>query len=221
VALLMLGLVVGNLLNGLPLDAEGNYRGGVLELPSPLGITVALLNVAMMATHGALYLGLRAEGELAAWARGRASTAWGAYVGLTVAALIAATTARTGLAANFNAHPSLWALPALTFLAVVVIGILNTLGQRRAAFAASVLGVVGMLASAVAAIFPRLVPAAIPAYSLTIAGAASSEPALQAMLIVAPIGVPLVLAYTILLYWTFSGRVTAPEAEEGHSGRPE
>jgi cytochrome bd ubiquinol oxidase subunit II len=213
VVLLLLGMVVGNLLNGLPLDAQGNYTGDVWDLLNPLGITVGLLNVAMMATHGALYLGLRVEGELVEWARRKASTAWGAYVALTVATLATAAAARTDLTANFNARPLLWALPLLTLVVIVLIGILNTMGWRRSAFAASVLGILGLLGTAVVAMFPRIVPAAPAAHSLTIAGASASETALQAMLVVAIIGMPLVLAYTAWLYWTFRAPVQAERAE--------
>jgi cytochrome d ubiquinol oxidase subunit II len=55
------------------------------------------------------------------------------------------------------------------------------------------------------------VPATPAAHSLTIAGASASATALHAMLIVAIIGMPLVLAYTAWLYWTFRAPVRAEE----------
>lgn len=215
VALLMLGLVVGNLLHGLPLDAAGNYTGRVRDLFNPLALTAALLNVAMMTTHGALYCTLRAAGELRAWAQRVAATAWGAYVAMAVGVLMTATTAPSGLLTNYTAQPLLWALPATALLAILAVGFLNLLGSHRAAFAVSVLAILGVLGSAVVAIFPRLVPAVDPALSLTIANSASSDVALQAMLVVAAIGMPIVLAYTIWLYRTFRAPVDAepPEAD--------
>ncbi|NPV49245.1 MAG: cytochrome d ubiquinol oxidase subunit II [Armatimonadetes bacterium] len=217
VALFMLGLVVGNLLNGLQLDAAGNYTGRVRDLLNPLALTTALLNMAMMTTHGALYLALRAQGELRTWVQRVAGTAWGAYVAMVVAVLMAATTARSGLMANYTAQPVLWTLPAMALLAVLAVGLLNHRGNHRAAFSVSVLAILGLLGSAVVAIFPRLVPAVDPARSLTIAGSASSDVALQAMLVVAALGMPIVLAYTAWLYWTFRAPV---DAEPPRSASP-
>jgi len=207
-ALLMLGLVIGNLLHGLRLDAEGNFTGRVGDLLNPPAVTVALLNVAMMTTHGALYAVLRAEGDLRTWARRVAGTAWGAYVAMAVVTLLVATGHRD-LPANYAAQPTLWILPLLTLLIIIASGLLNLLGRSREAFIASVLGILGMLGSAVAALYPRLVPATDPALSLTIANSAASETALRAMLIVAAIGMPIVLAYTAWLYWTFRAPVDA------------
>ena len=215
-ALLLLGLVVGGILNGLPLDAVGNFTGGLADLLTPLGVVIGLLSVALMMMHGALYLCLRLEGDLLAWARSRASTAWGATVGLTLATAGAATTAHADLSANFWARPALWTLPVVTGLAIVLTGFLNARGRSRLAFGASVLGILGLLATGIVAVFPRIVPATEPARSLTIAGASSSETALHAMLVVALVGMPVVLAYTAWLYWTFH----KPVSHEEPAGKP-
>jgi cytochrome bd ubiquinol oxidase subunit II len=56
--------------------------------------------------------------------------------------------------------------------------------------------------------FPNLVlsqPA--PEHSLTVYNAASSRKTLGIMLTIALIGVPIVLAYTISIYWIFRGKV--------------
>jgi cytochrome d ubiquinol oxidase subunit II len=46
-----------------------------------------------------------------------------------------------------------------------------------------------------------------PAHSLTIYNAASSPRTLAIMLTIALIGIPVVLAYTISIYWIFRGKV--------------
>jgi cytochrome d ubiquinol oxidase subunit II len=43
--------------------------------------------------------------------------------------------------------------------------------------------------------------------SLTIHNGASSEKTLTVMLVIAAIGMPLVLAYTSIIYWVFRGKV--------------
>ena len=46
-----------------------------------------------------------------------------------------------------------------------------------------------------------------PANSVTIFSAASSPKTLTIMLIIAAVGMPFVLAYTAVIYWTFRGKV--------------
>jgi cytochrome d ubiquinol oxidase subunit II len=115
--------------------------------------------------------------------------------------------------ASFHQSPALWAVPLLALLLLLFTGIANLYGQRRLAFGASVASILALLLTGVAATFPALVRAIDPAHSLTLSNASSSETALHAMLIVALVGMPIVLAYTFWLYRTFRGPVSHhPEA---------
>jgi len=60
--------------------------------------------------------------------------------------------------------------------------------------------------------FPRIVPSSTDlAYSLTIYNAASTPRTQTAMLIIALIGMPLVIAYTAYIYRVFKGKVVLTE----------
>jgi cytochrome d ubiquinol oxidase subunit II len=59
-----------------------------------------------------------------------------------------------------------------------------------------------------AGIFPNVVISTInPDYSLTIYNAASSQKTLYTMLVIALIGMPFVIGYTVTIYWIFRGKV--------------
>ncbi len=210
-ALFMLGMIVGNLMNGLPLNEHGDWSGSHWQVFNPLAIILGLLANSLMASHGALYLGLRLEGDLLDWARAKASLAWGVSLALLLAAAAAGAAARTNLAANYEASPGLWVLPIAALTALVLTGFLNVWRQPKAAFAASVVSIVGLLCAAFVAMFPRIVPAAIEANSLTISATSSSPYTLRAMLIIALIGVPIMLGYTAFVYWLFRARVSHEE----------
>ena len=64
--------------------------------------------------------------------------------------------------------------------------------------------------------FPNLVVASADSIgpSITVASAASSDTALGCMAIIACIGVPIILAYHIIVYRVFYGRLDAKEVEE-------
>jgi cytochrome d ubiquinol oxidase subunit II len=56
--------------------------------------------------------------------------------------------------------------------------------------------------------FPNLVRGTDASTSLSIQNAPSPDGTLTTMLVIAGIGIPLVLAYTISIYWIFRGKVT-------------
>jgi len=61
-------------------------------------------------------------------------------------------------------------------------------------------------------LFPRLVPSSTDlGYSLTVRNASSSQTTLAAMLVIAAIGMPLVILYTVVIHRVFRGRVVLDE----------
>jgi len=69
-----------------------------------------------------------------------------------------------------------------------------------------------MLGQAALSLYPRFVPSSIDIdYSLTIYNASSSILTLQTMLVIALIGVPIVIAYSIFIHYVFRGKVEITE----------
>ncbi|HEY3375851.1 MAG TPA: cytochrome d ubiquinol oxidase subunit II [Armatimonadota bacterium] len=207
VATLLFGVAFGNILHGLPLDRVGNFTGAFFSLLNPFAVLIGLVNCAMLATHGALYLSLRTRGELAAQTRTWALRAWWTYLPLALVAVIAAIATQPHLLRNYIALPALWLLPALALLAILLIGRFTARGQAAPAFAASAAGIALLLIAAAAGLFPTLVPAlGHPAWNLTVMDS-SSPLTLTVMLIITFIGMVLVAIYTTWVYRTFSGPV--------------
>ncbi|MHB9024656.1 MAG: cytochrome d ubiquinol oxidase subunit II [Armatimonadota bacterium] len=212
IATLLFGVAFGNIMRGLPLNALGNSTGSFFGLLNPFAILIGLLNCAMLATHGALYLSMRTRDDLAAQTRAWARGAWLAYLPLTLIAVIAAAATQPHLLKNYLAVPVLWLLPVLALASVVLIGYFNARALPGRAFAASVAGIALLLISAAAALFPTMVPAlGNPVWSLTAANSSSSPLTLTVMLIIALVGMTLVAIYTTWVYRTFSGPVQADE----------
>ncbi|WP_410668828.1 cytochrome d ubiquinol oxidase subunit II [Amycolatopsis sp. cmx-4-68] len=114
------GMFLGNLVLGLPLDADGSPSGSVVALFSPYAVLWGLGFVALFCLQGAAFLAVRAPAELSGRAVRLArafsapvlaflvvATAWGAFVldgvtgfGVAVAVLafVAFLVARVGLA---------------------------------------------------------------------------------------------------------------------------
>ena len=209
---LLLGVALGNMLNGLPLDETKNYDGTFFNLLNPYSLLIGLVGFAMIATHGALFIVLKSDGELRERARRWAASAWLAYLALFLVAGAVTLLTKPQLLTNHKGVSILWVVPVAMLVAIGLIGLFNHLGRARMAFVGSALSIAGMMGMAGASLYPNLVPASnLPERSLTIFNASSSALTLKAMLIVSLVGMPIVLAYTIWLYRVFAGKPVLEE----------
>ncbi len=88
----------------------------------------------------------------------------------------------------------------------------NIRQRDLAAFFSSGAFIVGMLASAAFGMYPDVLPAVKPAYSLTIQNASASQYGLTVGLVWWSIGMVLAIVYFILTYRLFWGKVSLTQA---------
>lgn len=201
---LLFGVAMGNILRGLPLDSVGNYTGTFFTLLNPYSLLVGVTGLALFATHGALFAALRTTGELEQRAKKWAIRSWWAYLVLLLVTVVITLRTEGQLRTNL-----ITAVPLTLMLATVLItGSLLTQDRIRAAFISSSLAIAATFITLATALFPNMVPALEnPANNLTLANSSSSPLTLKTMLILALIGVPIVLVYTIWVHLAFRGKV--------------
>lgn len=207
---LLLGVAAGNVLQGIPMDAHGDYAGiPLLGLLTPFTLLCGVLGLALFLSLGARWIALKAP-------QGSALQKRAAKLGmpLQVAALV--VFALAGVVFFVLLQPELTAstgILRILFAVLFVVGIVGSLAMQKKsdlwAFlcqACSVFCLVGLWA---ASLFPSLVVATADSVgqSITIANGSSSELSLMWMTIIACIGVPLVLVYHFIIYRTFRGRI--------------
>jgi cytochrome d ubiquinol oxidase subunit II len=222
---LFFGAALANVVRGVPLGADNyfflplwtNWRTGenpgILDWYTVIGGVVALV---ALATHGALWLVIKAPGELEIRARRAASTLWMVLLVVTLISLPATIAVRPAALANYRAHPVLFAIPLL--VVATLIGMLSFTRQRKplAAFVSSCLYLVFMLVGAAAGLYPTLLPSSSdPARDITIANALTGAHSLHVGLVWWSLGLILALGYIFTSYFLFRGKVTA-EAGYGH-----
>lgn len=207
-ATLLFGVAVGNAMLGIPLDRAGNFTGTFADQVNPYTLLVGLMTVALFAMHGGLFLYLKTEGDFQARLRDWMWRSWGfflvAYM-LTTMYTLALVPRAT---ANFEHWP--WAAVVVVVNVLAVANIPRTLHWNRPAqsFASSCVVIATLIMLFGLALFPNLVTASNDAaFSVTVFNAASSPKTLTIMLVIALIGMPFVLAYTGIIYWTFRGKV--------------
>ena len=207
---LLFGVAVGNVLRGVPVTAGGEWAGHFLGLLNPYALLVGLVTLSFFTLHGALYLRLKVEGALEARLARCIPGLWAAFAILYAVATAATVWVSPFLFEGARANPILAALAVLVVASVAAIPLLSRAGRPGAAFAASSVAIASMVGVAAASMFPRLVPSSLDlASSLTAYNASSSPRTLGVMLVIALVGVPIMLGYTIFVYWLFRGKVPA------------
>ena len=242
---LVFGVAFGNLLQGVPFRIDSDMRvlyegGGLFELLNPFGIMCGLVSVAMLTTHGAVYLTVKAEGPVkeraAAYVRigalvtvvlfilagiwtafglkGYAITSAIAVDGPSNPLLKTVTQVRGQWFANFGIHKWMMLAPALAIIGPLAT-LMFTAGRRAGlAFVTSAIGIFGIISTAGVSMFPFLMPSDImPSASLTVWDATSSQLTLFVMLVATLIFLPIVLAYTGFVFRVLKGPVTAKQIE--------
>ena len=216
IAPLVLGIALGNLLAGLPIDQDGSFTGRVWSIFTGFGVWTGLTLVALCLLHGATFLAIRTTGDL----RQRA-TRWSRMLGLVAFAMVAVFAVWTAV----MAQPG-W--PAYLLLAVALIAILGAFlagrgGAEKAAFTATAIAIAAAVGSLFASLFPRVIVSSTSSdYSLTVAGAASSDYALTVMTVVAAVFFPIVLLYQGYTYLVLRRRIggRAAAASAGREPQP-
>jgi len=203
------GVILGGLIQGIRVE-NGAYAGGALDWATPFAFVCGLGVTAGHALLGATWLVMKTEGELAERSRAHAKVLL-----LAVLCFMAVVSLWTPLAfpriyERWFSMPNilfLWWVPLVTALIAFAAWKWLDQGHGARAFCATIalflLGYLGLVIST----FPYLVPP-----SLTIWDAAAAPESQIFALIGTLIMLPIILGYTVFIYWVFRGKVREGEA---------
>ncbi len=202
------GAAIGTMIRGIPVT-DGQFAGGPFDWLAPFPILCGIGLVCGYALIGASWLVLKSDGDLRAWAYRRIP--WlvaGVVVFLTVAF---ATTIdirdQIGdivrrLEASFGDRAWAAAFPAIGVLALI--GVL--VGARKQwdglPFPMTALFFLMSLLTLAAMFWPYMIP-----YSITVQNAAAPAQSLEFMLYAGVVVLPVIIAYTVVVYWIFRGKL--------------
>jgi cytochrome bd ubiquinol oxidase subunit II len=215
--IIVFGAALGNVLRGVPLGNDHYFfvplwtnfqpgtQPGILDW---FTILCAVIALAAVCIHGALYIILKTRGDLNARLRRVVARLWPVLVVLSAAGVWAAVSIRPRLLDNYRAAPAGWIIPALVAAGLAGMFYFTRTGQERAAFLSSCLYIAATLSGAAFALYPTLLPSSgDPAYSITIQNAAAGPSSLSIGLIWWGVGMVLALGYFFVIYGMFRGKV--------------
>ncbi len=209
----LLGVVLGNILQGIAIDDTYHYRGGgFFEFLNPYAIMTGLTSLSLFMMHGAIYLILKTEGRLFAKLTLLLKKSVIFFIVIFSITTLYTLIYIPHLSDKFRDTPILFAVPLLAFLSIANVPRLASKRRYLQAFLFSALTISLLLVLVAIELYPNLLMSTIdPAYNITIYNAASSTKSLKIMLIMTAIGGPLVLGYTAFVYKTFKGKVKLDE----------
>jgi len=209
---LLIGVALGNIAWGISLDSSHEYIGSFWDLLNPYAVLVGVTTVALFMMHGAIYAMMKTADDLQAKIRGWANRTIIAFIVCYALTTIATLIYLPHMLAHMRNFPIWFILPILNVLAIANIPREIHHGRDFRAFLSSCASMAALLALFGLGLFPNLILSSPDvANSLNIYNAASSAKTLKIMLIMALIGMPLVIAYTVSIYWIFRGKVKINE----------
>ncbi len=203
------GLVLGNLVQGIPLDQHKDFVGTFLSFVRPYPIVFGITTVSLFSMHGAIFLLMKTEGALheyiKSWIQRCIWFFLGCYCLLTVLTFYYAHY----MTVRITGHWLLMLIPILALCFVFNIMKQVKKNNNGWAFISSCISIVLLLSLFAIGTFPILVRSNInpEQYSLVISNSASSALTLKVLLYIVVIGLPLVLGYGTYIYRIFRGKV--------------
>ncbi|WP_128545840.1 cytochrome d ubiquinol oxidase subunit II [Larkinella soli] len=209
---LLFGLVLGNLIQGIPLDKDHQFVGRLRDFFNPYALLIAVTVLSLFMLHGAMYLAMKTEDRLYAKMTVLINQTSKFFILCFITASMATLIYVPHMEAIFHKHPVLFVFPVTAVL--IVLNIRRMVEQRRylRGFISSGVTTALLMVLFALGLYPNLVLSRThPEGHISIYEAASTDQSLRTMLLFAAIGMPLVLTYTVFVFWTFRGKVKLEE----------
>ncbi len=202
-ATFVFGMAAGNLIAGMSLNERGEYAGSLLNLFGIYPLATGTLAVATFSLHGVMFLYLKTTGQINDRLSKWMWHFWGVYLVLYILVSMLTLIENPHVIETIKQAP--WAIPIVILNVICVANMPRTIYSQKfgQAFISSCVNILCLVTLFGISTFPNLVYSTGTGPSLTLENAASSQGTLWLMTIIAMIGVPFILSYTAVIYWTF------------------
>ncbi len=208
---ILLGVALGNIIIGVPIAADMEFAGSFVGLLNPYSIFLGLTAVLLLRMHGNIFMSLKTDGDYQKVFSSKIIISEVYFIIFLIILTVWTLVEYPHMTENFS-NPVCYIVPLLMLLSIIYIPIGVKKGSYFKAFIASSFIILANISLAAIGMFPNLVLSnPNPENSLNIYNAASSQQTLENMFIIACIGIPLVLIYSVVVYRFFRGKVEIDE----------
>ncbi|EKF51230.1 cytochrome d ubiquinol oxidase subunit II [Lactococcus garvieae] len=201
----LFGLMFTSLIQGVPMDARGDIYASFTTYVNPLSIVGGVAVALMSFLHGLNYIALKTEGSM----RKRAND-WANKLYFILYAGEVAFAVLIALYTDFIEKHAVLTIGLLAVIVLLTVLAHVSVSKKRemSAFLSSGLTFLALVALLFQGLFPRVMIAENPAYSILIKDASSTHYTLSTMSIITIAILPFVLAYMAWTYYIFKKRVS-------------
>lgn len=206
---LILGITLGNLIRGIPLDTHKEFTGTLSTILDPYAFLVGLLTVSLFLMHGSIYILMKTEGEFHNKMRGWTNPCIIFFIITYAVTTLATLIYMPHMIQALHDRPIFFLVAVVNILCVANIPREIYHGRDVRAFISSCLNILCLLGLYAIGTFPNVIRAINDPVnlSLTIFNSSSSPKTLGILFVIALIGFPLVISYTTAIYYIFRGKV--------------
>lgn len=206
---MILGIILGNMIRGINLDVHKEFSGTMGELFNPYACLVGVLTVSLFLMHGSIYILMKTEGEFHDKMRSRTNPCIIFFIICYAVTTMATLIYMPHMIEAFRDRPYFFLVAIVNLLSVANIPREISLGRDGRAFLSSCLNILCLLALYGIGTYPDVIRSLNQPdeLSLTIFNSSSSPATLKILFLFAFIGMPLVLSYTVAIYYIFRGKV--------------
>jgi cytochrome d ubiquinol oxidase subunit II len=219
------GCALGNLLRGLPLDANGWFSLALFtdfSARMPVGILdwytvlVGMYALVTLAMHAGAYLCWKTDGEV-----GERSRRFALGAGIVVAATwpvmtVASVRLNPLMFEHFVSRPLAWGCAALALAGLVSVFAGLRRGSHRRAFFGSSAFLLGLMAATAVSIYPIMLRGIGDGVSMLATEASNDAQGLRTATGWWLVGIPLVVVYFAIQFRVHAGKASAPHEGEGY-----
>ena len=206
---LNVGFILGNWIEGMPIDEKGLLVGGIKTLIRPYPFLISLFGLSLFMMHGSIYLMMKTEGKLHNRMRKWAKRLIFIFLFFWAVATLVTIIRHPRMVAPFWEHPALNIFILLSFGGIGALCYCIAKRKDGLAFVCSCLSIVFFLLLFVVGTFPYFVFSTIDPVqnSLTLFNSSVTKKALIVLTIVAASGIPLSFFYGSYVYRIFRGKI--------------
>lgn len=209
----IIGVALGNITRGIPLDENREFVGTFLGLFNPYSLLMGVTVVVLFAMHGSIYLVMKTEGALQEQVKRWVPRLIALFVLCYFAFNVSTLFACPHLIKVIFSRPLIFVVLALDMLLLFNVWRLIKAGKEFAAFLSSCLMMALLMATFGLSYYPNMVVSwPHPENSLTITNAASTSKTLGILCLIVCIGFPMFVTYTTSVYWIFRGKTKLTKA---------
>ncbi|MFZ0565324.1 MAG: cytochrome d ubiquinol oxidase subunit II [Chlamydiales bacterium] len=207
---LAVGMALGNLAEGIPLNRDHEYVGGIIStFLRPYPILVGFLTLSLFTMHGAIFLVMKTENTLQEKLKNWIPPTMIYFIIIYVTTTMITLIYQQHMAERIRQRPYLFLIALANMLVIANIPRCIHKARYGWAFISSCANIALLVALFAVGTFPNVVRSSIDPIenSLTIVNSSAYLKTLIILTVIVAIGLPLVFAYSFYVYRLFHGKV--------------